>query len=439
MSGYEYEAEFSNGFNPPAVTKAAMLTVGTATTVTANPSSALINIGGTVSFSAAATGGFPTPAIQWDVNENNGFGFTPITNGSYYSGANTNTLTITGVTSFMNGYEYEATYTNALNTATSTSATLSDLGLVLTEGPNVLLYSISNKLVDQFAPFGNSVTSVQAAVGNVLGGPNADLVVASGPGGGTINVYNGLTGTVAQTITPYNTYTKGVTIALGNVLTTNTSNVDIVVAPGGSGRVVKVYNYNALTSQMQYDGGFYPFPSTIPNASYTGGLHVAVGNLSGSGKDTIVLGTASPQPAEVNLWTYNGSAFVQGKLLSYSGKGANVATLATTPGGIAELIVGTQNLSSSALYVKTGTGAAVSSLPGDNVNIFDYGNTGDVIVGAMDVFGDGTPDIVVATGSGSTQEVRVFSVFGNTVGLEETLDAAELGLAAGYNGGLYVG
>jgi hypothetical protein len=57
----------------------------------------------------------------------------------------------------------------------------------------------------------------------------------------------------------------------------------------------------------------------------------------------------------------------------------------------------------------------------------------------MDVNGDGIPDIVVATGPGPTQEVRVFDLDSSVPVLVETLSAADLNLTAGYNGGLFVG
>jgi hypothetical protein len=46
------------------------------------------------------------------------------------------------------------------------------------------------------------------------------------------------------------------------------------------------------------------------------------------------------------------------------------------------------------------------------------------------VNGDGVPDIVVATGKGSTQQVRVFDYTGGALVLQETLTAAELGLSS---------
>jgi hypothetical protein len=114
-----------------------------------------------------------------------------------------------------------------------------------------------------------------------------------------------------------------------------------------------------------------------------------------------------------------------------------------TPGGIADLVVGTDNLNGISVlahfYIQNTNGGLVAQVPSNGLNVFDYGNSGQVRVGVMDVNGDGISDIVVATGPGATQEVRVFDLNKNVPKLVETLNAVELDLASGYNTGLYVG
>jgi hypothetical protein len=317
--------------------------------------------------------------------------------------------------------------------------------MVLTEGPNVLLYDTANKLVDSITPFGSSATSVQAAVGFLTGGVNSDLVVSDGPGGGQILVYNGLTGPVMTTINPFGpTYTGGVNIALGNVLTANSANVDIVAAPGGAGKGVEVFNATGA-----FLTGFFPFTAAFPNKSYTGGLNVAVGNLKGSGPETIVLGTNVPQVALAQLWNYTAGGFVKQTTFSYPGQGAYVSTYAPIPGGPADLVVGTDNLngttSLSHLYIQNpNTGNYIAQLPSNGVDLFDFGDVGPVRVSVTDVNGDGVPDFVITTGPGVLQEVRIFDITNaNVLQLEYSLTASALALPAinsqPYNGGLYIG
>jgi len=61
--------------------------------------------GQTITFNAAASAGNPL-AYQWEVSTNGGTSYTAIANGGVYSGATTNTLTITGVTPSLNGHLY---------------------------------------------------------------------------------------------------------------------------------------------------------------------------------------------------------------------------------------------------------------------------------------------------------------------------------------------
>ena len=55
-----------------------------APTVTTNPTTAMANLGGTVTFTAAASG-IPTPTVQWEVNT--GSGYTDVSDTGVYSGA----------------------------------------------------------------------------------------------------------------------------------------------------------------------------------------------------------------------------------------------------------------------------------------------------------------------------------------------------------------
>ena len=92
--------------------------------------------------------------MQWQVNT--GSGFTNISDGGVYSGSTTGTLTITGATAAMNGYQYEAVFTNSGGTATSSSAMLTvDFAPTVTTSP-----------ASQSVTAGSSVTFMAAASGN---------------------------------------------------------------------------------------------------------------------------------------------------------------------------------------------------------------------------------------------------------------------------------
>jgi hypothetical protein len=114
MNGYQYEAVFTNSFGT-ATSSAATLTVGYAPSVATQPADQTVTAGGTATFTAAASGN-PTPTVQWEVNTGGGFSNVP--------GATSTTLTLADVTSAMNGYQYEAVFTNTIGSATSFPASL---------------------------------------------------------------------------------------------------------------------------------------------------------------------------------------------------------------------------------------------------------------------------------------------------------------------------
>ncbi|HMK24474.1 MAG TPA: hypothetical protein VK483_00490, partial [Chitinophagaceae bacterium] len=90
----------------------ATLTVINPVTITSQPSNAQLCSGSNTSFSVTATG--VNINYQWQVNT--GTGFTNIVNNTVYSGATTSTLTITGATAGMNGYQYRSNLSNAICT-----------------------------------------------------------------------------------------------------------------------------------------------------------------------------------------------------------------------------------------------------------------------------------------------------------------------------------
>jgi subtilisin-like proprotein convertase family protein len=88
--------------------------------LTTQPANQTTSCGGSATFSVAASG--DNPAYVWEQRTSATAPWTFVTNGGMFSGANTNTLTITGATSAMNGYQYRAVFTGSC-TATDFSAT----------------------------------------------------------------------------------------------------------------------------------------------------------------------------------------------------------------------------------------------------------------------------------------------------------------------------
>ena len=187
MNGYQYEAVFSNGIGLPATTAAATLTVQSAPGVTAEPGDQTVLAGGTVSFMAAASGN-PTPSVQWEVNT--GSGYTRLSDGGVYGGSSSDTLTITGATAAMNGYQYEAVFSNGIGLpATTTAATLTVQ----------IAPSVTAEPGDQTVLAGGTVSFMAAASGNPT--PSVQWEVNTGSGYTSLSDEGVYSGSSSDTLT----------------------------------------------------------------------------------------------------------------------------------------------------------------------------------------------------------------------------------------------
>ncbi|MCG2612574.1 SprB repeat-containing protein, partial [Flavobacterium sp. SM15] len=179
----------------------------TAPVVTANPPNRSICSGGNTTFTTTATG---ATGYQWQVNT--GSGFTNITNGAPYSNATTNTLTITGATSAMNGYLYRCITYNG----TITCFTNSNNGTLNISSINTTVGSQVNVLCN-----GGSNGSATIVPSGGIGG----YTYSWSPSGGTGATASGLLA---------GTYTVTVTDGIGCQATRSYTIVQPVAALGGT-------------------------------------------------------------------------------------------------------------------------------------------------------------------------------------------------------------
>ncbi len=154
-NGHEYRAVFTNKTegSHTATTRAATLTVFWPPVVVTNPVNTGVVAGETATFTAAASGGNPTPpTVQWEVLKGAASKWTAVP-----AGGTSDTLTVVGTTKADNGYEYRADFSNKYYNVTSEPATLTvgEAPPAITGNPSSL-----SVLVGETAVFTASATGV---------------------------------------------------------------------------------------------------------------------------------------------------------------------------------------------------------------------------------------------------------------------------------------
>jgi hypothetical protein len=188
---------------------------------------------------------------------------------------------------------------------------------------------------------------VRTAVGDVNGDGVPDIITAPGPGGGPdIRVFDGKTGVLVRQFFAFDrAFTGGAYVATGDVNGDGASDIIVGAGQGGGPNIVVVSGKDGTVLQ-----DFFAYDSR-----FTGGVHVAAGDVNDDGFADIITG-AGP------------------------GGGPNVMVINGNDGA-----------------------------PLDNFFAFDAAFTGGVFVGAGDVNGDGHADVITGAGADGGPNVIVFS------------------------------
>jgi len=275
MDGYRYQAVFTNAIGS-ATTTAATLTVQTAPTVTTNPVSQTVNAGEIVAFTAAASGN-PTPTVQWQVSANGG----PFTN---VPNATSTTLSFT-TTGAMNGSQYQAVFTNAAGSATTSAATLTvQTAPTITTNPSSQTVNAGQTAVFIAAASGVPTPTVQWQVSTDGGStfvnmPNAtsttlSFVSAANMDGNRYQaVFTNAVG-VAVTTSATLTVQSAPTITTNPVSQTVSAGTLVVFTAAASGKPTPTVQW-----QVSTNGG--PF-TNVPGGSFTTLSFTATAAMNGN-------------------------------------------------------------------------------------------------------------------------------------------------------------
>jgi Metallo-peptidase family M12B Reprolysin-like/Secretion system C-terminal sorting domain len=181
LNGYAYRLVVSGTCGSPATSGCAGLTVNTPIAISADPVASTVCAGANTSFSVTATG--TTPTYQWQLSTTGAGGpWSNISNGGVYSGATSSTLSLTGATAGMTGYQYRVVVNGA---APCASATSNPAALTVNTAPVIT----ANPAASTTLCVGGNVTYTVAASGTGVG--YQWQVSTAGAGGPWTNLANG--------------------------------------------------------------------------------------------------------------------------------------------------------------------------------------------------------------------------------------------------------
>ncbi len=315
-NGTTYYAEFTNTTTQTNVVDSTAATLNdtlTAPVVSIQPGSLVASVGAPVTFTASATGS-PIPTATWQVSNNGGVSYTPVTNGSGgYTTSMTNTST-TGTTtltfspvSTQNGYKYEAVFSNSVASNINSSAATLTLG-----GTAFTAWNFSNggaliagQTILNPSPSLGTGTSLSLGMGSVgtysvyPGDPAASFTLTVNDSSGSYT-----TGTIAA-----GTSAASIQTSLRALHTATTSGIVVTTSPTASAAAGVLLTGDAGAT-LYGTSASSTFFVALDGQATTGGLSSS--QVTGSPDDSNLIASAetgSPNvdAANINAWRIVGT------------------------------------------------------------------------------------------------------------------------------------
>ena len=270
-------------------------------------------------------------------------------------------------------------------------------------GPHVRRFSaldptlpVAGPLTSFFA-FDPSVTGgVRVAEGDVSGDGVPDYIVAPGAGvAPEVRIIDGAAGTIRASFLAFDAdFRGGVFVAAADV---NGDGVVDVIAGSGEGRRGQIKVFSGRDLAVLRD-------ATVFDPSFTGGVHVAAGDVNGDGYADLIAG-AGAGGSDVLVLNATDLSVLR-TVTPYPGFAGGVWVGAgdVTGDGFADVITGAGPGGGPQVRVFDGR----TGVPALTFLAYESGFTGGVHVAAGDVTGDGRADIMTGPGPGRAPEARVF-------------------------------
>ncbi|MEK6237974.1 MAG: hypothetical protein N2C14_24950, partial [Planctomycetales bacterium] len=287
---------------------------------------------------------------------------------------------------------------------------------------------VSGSLLSAITPYGGFKGGVRVATMEV----NQDVRVVTGSGRGAVSdvrFFNVQDGSLLKRIVPFGGFTGGVFVAVGDVNNDSFSDV-IVGADAGAGPHVKVFS--GADDSLLYS--FYAF-----GAGLHGGVRVASGDVNNDGFDDIIVGSGRGATSDVRVFSGE-TGIIMNRVVPYNAftGGVHVASGDVNNNGFADIITG----------AGPGAGPHVRAFDGSNLAplasflAFDAMFTGGVRVASADVNDDGFADVITGAGPGGGPQVKTFGGSASFIRASNLLAGAQgrfPAFGAGVTSGIFVG
>ena len=309
-------------------------------------------------------------------------------------------------------------------------------------GPHVrVLDGITGASLAEFFPYDPAFTGgVHVAAGDVTGDGVADLVTAPGPGGGPhVQVFDGAALRAGFVVVVYSFFaydpgfTGGVFVAAADVNGDGRADIITSVGPGG-GPHVRVFDGTTGAPLAGPLGSFFAY-----DPRFTGGVFVAAADLTDDDRADLVIGPGpggGPHVRVLDAATGASRAEFFAYDPAFTG-GVHVAVGDVTGDGVPDVI--TASGPGGGPHVQVFDGAALrvgSRVVVHSFFAYDPSFTGGVFVAAADVNGDGRADIITSVGPGGGPHVQVFD--GATGATLATPLGSFFAYSPGFTGGVFV-
>nr|MDQ3330494.1 FG-GAP-like repeat-containing protein [Planctomycetota bacterium] len=244
---------------------------------------------------------------------------------------------------------------------------------------------------------------VRVAVGDVNGDGVADIIAAPNRGAAPVRVFDGKSGSLISSFFPFSSgFTGGYSIAAEDI--NGDGRAEIFVGLASNGSAVRVFN----GANGAIIAAYYAF-----SPAFTGGVNVAVGNVTGDGAAELIVSLASQGSAIRVLQPLTGN--IVSAFYPFSDAflgGINVAVGDVNGDGRGEIIAGLATQGSAIRVFDM-----VSLVSPAVVSAFQAfpGFAGGVTVGTTDLNFDGRAEIIAAPAASSTPGVRFFNGVGQVV------------------------